>query len=167
MTAEKFDLQQLKIASPCYERWDNMKGDDRVRHCASCKLNVFNVREMTKAEVEQLVESTQGRLCVRLYKRWDGTVLTADCPVGVSRARVRVASALLTAAAFVGVLVLPLLRGTPKGPSNEPLTFQEHLESIKDEAYDWPVFGLLLEEISPRPRATMGAMISLPRHRGP
>ena len=89
MTAEKFDLQQLRIASPCYERWDNMKGDDRVRHCASCKLNVFNVREMTKAEVEQLVESTQGRLCLRLYKRWDGTVLMADCPVGVSRARVR------------------------------------------------------------------------------
>lgn len=167
MTAEKFDLQQLRIASPCYERWDNMKGDDRVRHCASCKLNVFNVREMTKPEVEQLVESTQGRLCLRLYKRWDGTVLTADCPVGVSRARVRVASALLTAAAFVGVLVLPLLRGNPRGPSDEPLTFQQRFNLIKDEAYNWPVFGLILEEISPRPRAMMGAMISMPRRRGP
>jgi hypothetical protein len=167
MTAEKFDLQQLQIASPCYERWDNMKGDDRVRHCASCKLNVFNVREMTKAEVEDLIDRTQGRLCMRLYKRWDGTVLTADCPVGVSRARVRLASALLTAAAFVGVLVLPLLRGNPRGPSDEPLTFQKRLEFIKDEAYEWPVFGALLEEISPRPRAMMGAMISLPRRRGP
>jgi hypothetical protein len=165
MTAEKFDVQQLRIASPCYERWDNMKGDERVRHCASCKLNVFNVREMTKAEVEDLVARTEGRLCLRLYKRWDGTVLTADCPVGVSRARVRLASALLTAAAFVGVLVVPLLRGKPRAPSEEPATFQERFELIKDEAYDWPVFGTILEEISPRPRATMGAMISLPRGR--
>jgi hypothetical protein len=165
MTAEKFDVQQLQIASPCYERWENMKGDERVRHCASCKLNVFNVREMTRAEVEQLVERTQGRLCMRLYKRWDGTVLTADCPVGVSRARVRVAAALLTAAAFVGVLVLPLLRGSPRGPSDEPLTFQERFELIKDEAYDWPVFGAILEEISPRPRATVGMMIISPRIR--
>ncbi len=164
MTAEKFDLQQLKIASPCYERWENMKGDDRVRHCASCKLNVFNVREMTRAEVEQLLDKTEGRVCMRLYRRWDGTVLTADCPVGVSRARVRVASALLTAAAFVGVLVLPLLRGIPRAPGEEPLTFQERFEMIKEEAYEWPVFGILLEEISPRPRRfTMGAVISVPR----
>ncbi|HEX8706242.1 MAG TPA: hypothetical protein VF815_45830 [Myxococcaceae bacterium] len=167
MTAEKFDLQQVKIASPCYERWDNMKGDERVRHCASCKLNVFNLSQMTKAEAEQLVTSTEGRLCVRLYKRWDGTVITADCPVGVSRARVRVASALLTAAAFVGVIVLPLLRGAPRGPSDEPLTFEQRFNLIKEEAYDWPVFGVLLEEISPRPRATMGVMIRLPRSRGP
>ena len=164
MTAEKFDLQQLRVASPCYERWDKMKGDERVRHCASCKLNVYNLSELTKAEAEDLVDRAEGRLCVRFYRRWDGTVLTADCPVGVSRARARLASALVTAAAFVGVLVLPLLRAAPRNPSNEPMTFEERLDMLKDEAYDWPVFGILLEEISPRPRRfTMGAMISIPR----
>ena len=165
MTAEKFDLQQLKIASPCYERWDNMKGDDRVRHCASCKFNVFNLSELTRAEAEQLVATTEGRLCVRLYKRWDGTVITADCPVGVSRARVRLAASLLTAAAFVGVIVLPLVRGMPRDPSDEPLTFKQRFELIKDEAYNWPVFGVLLEEIAPKPRAVMGMMMVRPRRR--
>ncbi|HLK99352.1 MAG TPA: hypothetical protein VK539_02165 [Myxococcaceae bacterium] len=164
MTAEKFDLQQLRVASPCYERWDKMKGDERVRHCASCKLNVYNLSEMTKADAEELVGRTEGRLCVRFLRRWDGTVMTADCPVGVSRARVRLASALVTAAAFVGVLLLPLVRGLQRVPEEEPVTFQERLDMLKDEAYDWPVFGVLLEEISPRPRRyTMGAMISIPR----
>jgi hypothetical protein len=62
---------------------------------------------------------------------------------------------------------LPLLRGTPRGPSDEPLTFQQRFNFIKDEAYGWPLLGLILEEISPRPRAMMGAMISIPRRRGP
>ncbi|MDY7225475.1 hypothetical protein [Hyalangium rubrum] len=162
MTAEKFDLQQLQIASPCYERWENMTGDERVRHCASCKLNVYNVRELNKAEVEELVTRASGRVCMRLYRRWDGTVLTKDCPVGVSRARVRLASALLTAAAFVGVLLLPLLRLGSRGSSEPPPTFQERFDQVKEEAYEWPVFGTILEEISPRPRAIMGAMIRLP-----
>jgi hypothetical protein len=26
MTDGKFDLQKLKVASPCYEQWDQMKG---------------------------------------------------------------------------------------------------------------------------------------------
>jgi hypothetical protein len=26
MTDGKFDLQKLQVASPCYERWDQMKG---------------------------------------------------------------------------------------------------------------------------------------------
>ncbi len=166
MTAEKFDLQQLKVASPCYERWDKMTGDERVRHCASCKLNVYNLSEMTKAEAVELIERTEGRLCVRFLRRWDGTVLTTDCPVGVSRARIRLASALATAAAFVGVLLVPMLRGVQRLPPDAAMTFQERMETLKEEAYDWPVFGILLEEISPRPRRyTMGAMISVPRSR--
>ncbi|MGV3757146.1 MAG: hypothetical protein ACO1QS_17345, partial [Verrucomicrobiota bacterium] len=33
-------------------------------------------------EVEQLVLAKEGHLCGRMYRRKDGTVLTADCPTG-------------------------------------------------------------------------------------
>jgi hypothetical protein len=64
-----------------------MSGDERVRHCAQCHLNVYDLSAMTRAEAEALIEEAEGSLCVRLYRRADGTVLTADCPVGVAAAR--------------------------------------------------------------------------------
>ncbi|MDB4968068.1 MAG: hypothetical protein JWN44_3757 [Myxococcales bacterium] len=82
-------LDKLRIATPCKADWDDMKGDDRVRFCGRCEKNVYNLSEMTRADAEALVREKEGRMCVRLYQRTDGTVLTNDCPVGVRRARLR------------------------------------------------------------------------------
>jgi hypothetical protein len=79
-------LDALVIAKPCPASWDAMAGDDRVRHCELCKLNVYNIAALTNADALGLIERSEGRLCVRLYKRADGTVLTVDCPVGVRAA---------------------------------------------------------------------------------
>ncbi len=62
-----------------------MKGTDGVRHCALCNLNVYNLSWMTTEESEKLLSEASGRLCVRYFKREDGTILTKDCPVGVSQ----------------------------------------------------------------------------------
>ena len=61
-----------------------MTGDERVRHCAECKLNVYNLSEMSGQQATELITETEGRLCVRFYRRADGTMLTRDCPVGVA-----------------------------------------------------------------------------------
>lgn len=79
----RFSLEQMSIASPCRYDWDAMAGDDRVRHCAGCDRNVYDLSGMTRTEAEDLVHQAEGRLCVRFFRRQDGTVLTADCPVGV------------------------------------------------------------------------------------
>jgi hypothetical protein len=78
-----------------------MQGDDRVRFCAECRLNVFNVAGMTRPEAEQLVGQHEGRLCVRLIKRADGTVLTQDCPVGLRLVRRRLARLVAGTAAML------------------------------------------------------------------
>ena len=75
--------RQLKIASPCSANWDQMVGDDRVRHCSECNLNVYNFSAVTAAEVERIVTTHEGRLCARMYRRADGTLITQDCPVGL------------------------------------------------------------------------------------
>ena len=91
----------LRVASPCSADWEQMVGDDRVRYCSQCRLNVYNFAAMTESEARQLIATHEGRLCGRIYRRADGTMLTQDCPVGfraVVRRVSRVAGAALTAA---------------------------------------------------------------------
>ena len=80
-------LGQVRIASPCPMSWHDMEGDDQVRFCHECKLNVYNLSSMTKPAAESLLEKHEGRLCVGYYQRADGTIITSNCPVGLRAAR--------------------------------------------------------------------------------
>lgn len=112
-------LDDIRIASPCTASWDAMTGTDTVRFCGECKLNVYNLSEMQAAEAASLVEKAEGRVCVRLYKRTDGTVLTRNCPVGLratlARAS-RAAGATLAAVLglFSGFVARPSFAGEPQ-----------------------------------------------------
>jgi hypothetical protein len=86
-------LEDIRIASPCHARWDEMTGDEQARFCGSCRKNVYNLSSMTRESAEALVRAKEGDLCVRFYRRADGTVLTADCSVGVRRKRVQLVAA--------------------------------------------------------------------------
>src|SRR5687768_5545433 len=103
-------LDHIRVASPCNADWDEMIGNDRSRFCGQCNLNVYNLSSMTRAEAELLIGRTEGRLCVRYYRRTDGSILTKDCPVGLRAIRRRmsyiaraVSSAVLTFFAGIGV----------------------------------------------------------------
>lgn len=108
MTKFTNPLNNIKIASPCNADWNEMMGNERKRFCAECKLNVYNLSGMSQREAENLLLNTEGRLCVRFYKRADGTILTKDCPVGWQAIRQRIsktatAFASLVFAAFSGI----------------------------------------------------------------
>ena len=83
-------LDSIVIASPCSEPWDGMRGDERLRRCAACRLDVHNIVAMKRADAEALFANADGRICARIYRRPDGTVLTEDC----APARNRVARSL-------------------------------------------------------------------------
>jgi hypothetical protein len=70
---------ELRISSPCPLDWNDLVGDDRIRYCGKCRLNVYNLADMPRAEVEALVRSTEGRLCGRLYLRGDRTATAQNC----------------------------------------------------------------------------------------
>ena len=82
-------LPNLRVAAPCTADWNAMTGDARVRACAQCNKHVYNLSEMTRDEAEALILAKEGRLCVRYYKRLDGTILLKDCTVGVKQRRRR------------------------------------------------------------------------------
>jgi hypothetical protein len=85
----KIDLDNVRIAAPCPASWAEMEGDDRSRFCKDCKLNVYNIAAMEKKEAEAFISEKEGRVCVRLFRRPDGKLITADCPVGKVRKRRR------------------------------------------------------------------------------
>jgi hypothetical protein len=102
-------LDHLRIASPCPSSWEKMAGDDRVRSCELCNLQVYNIASLTRQEVEAIIAKTQGRLCARLYRRADGTIITKDCPVGLRAVRQRagkIAAALFAAITSLSASVL-------------------------------------------------------------
>jgi hypothetical protein len=82
-------LDNIRVASPCSADWSKMTGDERARHCGDCQKNVYNLSEMTREEAEALIYAKEGRLCVRYFRRHDGTILLKDCVVGVKRKRRR------------------------------------------------------------------------------
>jgi hypothetical protein len=97
----RHELPQIQIASPCPASWDDMAGDDRSRHCRQCNRQVHNISELTTPEVEELVRNARGKLCVRLYRRADGKVMTKDCPKGLVRTRLRLRMAFASALASI------------------------------------------------------------------
>src|SRR3954449_6188431 len=100
-------LKNIRIASPCQASWAAMAGDDRVRYCSLCSLNVYNFSQMTRDEVRELLLRSEGRVCGRLYRRADGTILTRDCPTGLRALRQRASRA--AAAVVAALLSLPSL----------------------------------------------------------
>jgi hypothetical protein len=111
-------IHDLQIATPCKANWDEMTGDEQKRMCGMCNMNVFNLSSMTLEEAEALVTQAEGRTCIRMYRRADGTVITKDCPVGIA-ARVKLgmkktfAIASATAAVVIAyVMSMPFGGGT-------------------------------------------------------
>ena len=97
MSRNGVDLDRIAVASPCPMSWNDMVGDDRARFCKQCNLNVYNISAMTRLEAESFIANAEGRICARLYRRADGTILTKDCPVGLRAVRRKVSRAAATA----------------------------------------------------------------------
>jgi len=90
MTRFRNPLGHVQVAAPCKADWEQMIGSDRMRFCGQCNLNVYNLSGMTRSEAESLIARNEGRLCVRFYRRFDGSIITSDCPVGLRAIRDRV-----------------------------------------------------------------------------
>lgn len=117
------NLNQIRVASPCPARWEDMSGDDRVRHCDECHLNVYNLSAMTMTEISELVRAREGRLCVRFHRRADGTMITQDCPRGLRAAAGRAARRVAKmAAAVLSALVSTMasVNAAPAGRKPQP-----------------------------------------------
>ena len=161
MSSKQSPLNNIRIASPCSADWAGMIGNDRKRYCGECKLNVYNLSGMTRTEAEDLLTKSEGRLCVRYFRRADGTILTKNCPVGWAKVKERV-SRLATAAfsllmtLFAGVGIMSLLSKNEKSRD-------------RYEMGEYPIMGAVAisnSSVSKRPAYEMGN-VAIPITRTP
>jgi hypothetical protein len=143
-------LDNVRIASPCGANWNEMRGDERKRYCAMCRLNVYNLSEMTRAQAENFLINAEGRVCLRVFRRTDGTVITKNCPVGwarvkrkVSRAAIAVFS--LVAGFFGGIFSLESLKSLSELTNYDEVP-QPFLE-LKDGAVSFGVTDGIMENL--------------------
>jgi hypothetical protein len=146
--ASPMRLTNLRIASPCKERWADMVGDDRVRVCNGCERPVFDLSQMTRAEAEAVLATRGVTPCVRFYRRADGTVMTADCGPGARR-KVRVAA---IAAGTVLLGASPVM-ADPAGvspPVEAHGAFDGAIQGVvKDAVTDEPLIGVTIVVTGP------------------
>jgi hypothetical protein len=162
-------LGKIRIASPCTASWDDMRGDDRVRFCQHCRLNVYNLSAMTRQEAEALIREKEGRLCIRFYARRDGTVLTDNCPVGlraVRRALLAQASYITSAYAAVCSLALLLTSAGRQTVRNTWLGRKEPSRTIIKRPDTAPTRHWTKGSPPPEP-VRMGKFVSVPAQRKP
>lgn len=105
MKDQPMSLDIIDVASHCTADWDKMRGTDQVRHCSQCQSNVYHLSNMSRDEAEALVREHEGQICVRLYRRADGTILTRDCPIGLRAIRRQLARLVAGLAAMIALLV--------------------------------------------------------------
>ena len=155
----KTSLDRIKIATPCPITWEQMAGNERVRFCQHCQLNVYNISALSKPEAEALVFNAAGRVCVRLYRRSDGTVMTQDCPVGLRAVRVKISRAAAAVLALIGSLA-PVAFAQEKSGKKDSCVSQTLItqKDIVSSLQDAILTGQVLD---PRGAVVPGATVTL------
>lgn len=75
----RLDNVEIIIQEPCQVRWSDMVGDEHVRKCHYCDLNVYNFITMSPDEIINLINLHEGKICAQFYARADGTMTMAFC----------------------------------------------------------------------------------------
>jgi hypothetical protein len=124
MSRERISLDNIKIAAPCKADWRFMYGNERVRFCGQCSKNVYNLSALTREQAEDLILRNEGNLCVRFYRRKDGTIILNNCPVGLRaiKARYNSTKATILKAAMTFLAYIGVLWWVEGKPANRPVT---------------------------------------------
>ncbi|HEX8738383.1 MAG TPA: ankyrin repeat domain-containing protein [Pyrinomonadaceae bacterium] len=130
-------LDSITIASPCAQDWDAMSGNEKVRFCSHCALEVNNLSALRRKEAMRLVRQSEGRICVRYVKNPETNApVFAEKLYQITRragiaAGVLGASLTLSTLAYAqGEIVSPLPK-TPTETSVENQTDKDKSESVK------------------------------------
>jgi hypothetical protein len=155
MTRFNYPLDNVRVAAPCTADWEQMIGNERARFCGQCNLNVYNLSSMTRSEAESFIAKNEGRLCVRYYRRADGSVITENCPVGLRAIRRKMSylaramiSAVLSFLAGVASFEILIERSLLEFPRREAITGELVLDPKR--------FRMPAPTVSEEPRVIMG-----------
>ncbi len=68
-----------------------MEGDRGKRFCGECKMNVYNLSELSESDLEEVLDRREReRTCVYMRRGDDGRIIFENCPVMLRSARDRI-----------------------------------------------------------------------------
>lgn len=154
-------LDDVVIAAPCPISWDNMTGDDRVRHCSGCDKHVYNIADMTDAEATDFFTQNGSVECVRIFRRNDGKIMTDNCPKGLRVIRNRIKNGLKFGAGIAAAMFafIPGFSPSANAQQASPETKQQ---DMKGDVYIPPVEakGQMVKSPRKSPQIMMGGECS-------
>ena len=103
-------LDRLQVTSPCSAEWERMSGDEQQRYCDECQRVVYDFSKMTRRQIEAIVATSRNRLCARLTREEDGSLLMLETPPVIHPANRRllpIASTVMTALLSVNAVGVP------------------------------------------------------------
>ena len=106
---------------------------------------------MSTKEAASLIRANEGRLCLRLYQRKDGTIITDNCPVGLRKIRDRIkrcAVAVLMALVWVGLLSSAHAQGLIGAPVDSRFGVGGEVGHLADVETQQPIFLTIATWIS-------------------
>ena len=152
-------LEQLDIPIPCAVAWASMRGNDRSRFCSQCRKHVHNISGMTRDEAVSLIQGAVGEVCVRFYRRPDGTVMTKDCGYPISLRQRMGRWLAIPMLLFVSCVGWAFAQDNP-APSNTRQLFGQAKPAKFDRYDNWmrrtQPFASILEWLDPAPVIIMG-----------
>ena len=151
-------LQRVRVASPCKERWDDMVGDEHVRFCGRCEKNVYDLSSLSASQADALLRERGESMCVRFFRRSDGTILTSDCPVGARKRfwRRAATAAVASGLAAAGITMAAATTTCDTREMGKVAVMGEPAIEVMGQE----VAGGL--EIAPEPEAVMGKPMPVP-----
>jgi len=161
-------LDGLTIPVPCGVPWESMTGDAKRRFCGRCRLHVHDLSQMTRDEALALLERgrTGGGVCVQIWRRPDGRVLTWDCRSAVRSLRRRAALAAAALLGALGIGGLAWLRAEEAQAGGTPIWDVEPFRSVaKVLPASW--FPAPPTPPGPPPTALRGKIAFVPPKRPP
>lgn len=154
-------FDRINIPAPCDADWDSMIGNDKVRFCEHCNLQVTKLSSLTHQAAINLVARSEGRLCVRLERRASGGLIMKQSAPRLHQIARRASR--LAAGAFSATLSLATASAQTSVPNQQlPATQMIEARARRSEA------GCSLSGVISDPSGAVvpGAVVTLTNQNG-
>jgi hypothetical protein len=145
-------VQRTFIQAPCPMRWDDLDVSDAgnrqgrspdaacdtKRFCHECKLNVYNITNMTEVDAAALLRQKDKRTCIFISVASDGTIITDNCPRVLRRVRNQVVfcAAVLALGLFMAAGMAAEAQGLVGAPVDPHNGMGGNIAQLADYGYD-------------------------------
>lgn len=161
MSKKDFRKSLFTVKSPCSQAWDEMKGNDKVRFCEHCALEVNNISTMRRKDAVRMVRESDGRICIRYVKNpQTNAPVFADKLYQISRRAPILAAGVMTAALSLSSMTYAQGGISPIKDSTEQTVVSRQKDSKKDKT-ESPAASISGTILDPQGAVIPGIVVSL------